>query len=320
MAKIKFGQYVRLKIESRANALVFETDDLRVDFDIRDVAGWVRAKIEIYNLATETIKKITNGENYATITTSLHGGEETILAKHLYISNTTNEFALPDEITKLFCYSSLKRTTLEKQITINVGQPSLANCMNSIKTAAGYDGEIIYKQFPDGYKDQIPDNPTSKLEGSILSIIETLGKEYRFQQYADGNDIVLMYQVNPKNRSSTSLDEGEGDVILSTNNMRSNPKIGPSTISIHSNLDANIKPASVIDISNILTAGTSVSEGTLEVAAGIIKDSVAGYRKYQIYKIQHKGSNWTGDWSTNATGVAPTQGFTMSNNEGSWFK
>jgi len=320
MAKIRFGQYVRLKVESRDNTIIFESDSLRIDFDIRDIAGWQRAKIEIYNLNTETTKKLMNGENYVTITTSLHGGKEVILAKHLYLSNATNEFNVPDNITKLYCYSSLKRTTLEKQVSINVEQPSLKNCMDDLMHEVLYDGNVIYKQFPDNYVDTVPDNVTAKLEGSVLSCIQILGKQYRFQQYIDGFDLIVMYQVNPKNQSATSLETEEGTIVLNTDNMRSNPKLGPSTIEVHSNLDAEIKPSAVIDIANVLTASTSVSEDSLTVASDLIKNVVAGFRKYQVYKVQHKGSNFTAEWSTFASGVAPTKGFTMSNNDYNWFR
>jgi len=67
MASIsKFGQYVRLEVKDRNNAVVLTTDSLRVDFDIRDVVGWVRAKIDIYNLSPSTITKLMGGENYVT--------------------------------------------------------------------------------------------------------------------------------------------------------------------------------------------------------------------------------------------------------------
>jgi len=322
MAKIRFGQYVRLTVESRDNTPVFETDSLRVDFDIRDIAGWQRAKIDIYNLSPETNKLLINGENYVTITTSLHGGKEVILAKHLYVSNASNEFSLPNSITKLYCYSSLKRTHLEKQISIEVTQPSLKKCMDEIMHSVYYGKEVnvIYKQFPDNYVEALPENPLAKFEGSVISCVDLLGKQYRFQQFIDGTDLVIMYQVTPKNQSATSLEKEDGTVKLSTDNMRSNPKLGPSTIEIHSNLDARIKPAAVIDIANILTAGTTTPDKQLETAKNLLKNSVANFRKYQVYKVQHKGSNFTGEWSTHASGVAPTQGFTMSNNDYSWFK
>jgi len=83
----KFGQYVRLEVKDRSNAVVLKTDSLRIDFDIRDVVGWVRAKIEIFNLAPSTITKLMGGENYVTITTALHDGPEVIVAKDLDISN-----------------------------------------------------------------------------------------------------------------------------------------------------------------------------------------------------------------------------------------
>jgi len=120
-----------------------------------------------------------------------------------------------------------------------------------------------------------------------------------------------MYKVHNSHVTLTELDSTEGDVQLSTNNMRSNPRIGIATVDIVSNLDPRIKPTVNIDISKLLTASAGIDEESLKVTEGILKSAVAGTSKYQVFTTQHTGSNFTGDWATRANAIAPTQGYTM---------
>ena len=311
MALNRFGQYVKLTIKDRSKSLVFETDSLRVDFDIRNKSGWVRAKISIYNLSPETIRKLTGGENYVTITTSLHGGKEEVLVDELYVSNSLEETQVPNSITSLYCYSKIRKSALEKQVSLYIPRPSLVNVVIGILDAAGFSGEVKFLNYPIGYENNLPLQPKSRHDGSALSCLNIVAKQHRSYFFAEGNDIIFMYKVHSNNRSITNLDEGTGEVQLNTDNMRSNPKIGPATIDIVSNLDSRIKPSVILDISNLLTAGTSVDNESLAVAEGIIKDVVAGFHKYQTFTVQHIGSNFTGDWQTRANAIAPTDGYNM---------
>jgi len=311
MALNRFGQYVRLTVKDRSDTLVFETDSLRVDFDIRNKSGWVRAKVSIYNLTPETINKLTGGENYVTITTSLHGGKEEVLVDELFVSNAIQEIQIPNNITSLFCYSKIRKAVLEKPVSLYIPEPSFKNVVKGILDAAGFTGEAKFKEYPIGYLEKVPAQPRSRQDGSALSCLKILADQHRSYFFSEGNDITFMYRVHSNNRTITTLDEGTGEVQLSTDNMRSNPKIGPATIDIVSNLDSRIKPSVILDISNLLTAGTSVDKESLSVTEGIIKDVVAGYHKFQTFTVQHSGSNFTGDWQTRANAIAPTQGFNM---------
>ena len=123
-----------------------------------------------------------------------------------------------------------------------------------------------------------------------------------------------MYKPDDKNLKLTDFYSNPADVVLSTTNMRSNPKIGPATLSVVSNLDPLIKPSSILDVSELLTIGTDTSEETLQVAQDYLKEKVSGFSKYQTLSVQHKGSNWTGDWITQAAATSPTKGTTMPTN------
>lgn len=319
MASItKFGQYVRLKIENTKGTVILETDNLRVDFEILDVVGWVRAKITIYNLNAATLKKIIKGDNLVTITTSLHGGAEVVIANELYVSNAINEILVPDSVTRLYCYSKVK-LNLENRVSITVDNPSLRSCIKDLKKASGFKGHVIFKSFPDGYLDRLPTKKKSKQEGSFLTCLKRLGKQYNFLQYVRGDDILIMYKAHPANVKSTSLSRDEGDIILNTDNMRSNPLIGPAVIDITSNLDSRIKPGSVLDISKLITAGTNVSEDNLKVA-DILTEVVSGFSKYQVHQVEHRGSNYTKEWVTTAKGIAPTKGHSMPIGNETWFR
>ena len=68
-----FGKGVRLVVSDGSKNPVLETTELRVDFDIRLLQGFNRAKVDIYNLASSTIKEMSNGERYVSLWVSLHG-------------------------------------------------------------------------------------------------------------------------------------------------------------------------------------------------------------------------------------------------------
>ena len=315
MAINKFGQYVRLLVKDRSNNPVLETDSLRVDFDIRNTNGWMRAKISIFNLEPKVVKALQGGENYVTLTTSLHGGEEATLANELYVSNSIEEKQIPNSITSLFCYSKTRKASLEKRVDKYITQPSFSNVVKGILDAVGFKGEFKFKHFPKGYEFNLPKQPKSKQVGSAISCLEVLCKYHRAYFFIEGNDIIIMSKVHYDNRSY--MDTGS-EIKLNTDNMRSNPRIGPAVIDIQSNLDARIKPSVVLDISDLLTAGTGVDTEKLAVSAGIIKDVVAGWNLYQTFVVQHIGSNFTKDWTTRAHAIAPTQGYNMPINN--WFK
>jgi len=320
MASIsKFGQYVRLEVKDRNNAVVLTTDSLRVDFDIRDVVGWVRAKIDIYNLSPSTITKLMGGENYVTIITALHDSPEVTIVKDLYISNSIDVFDVPNNITSLYCYSKLKKSTLEKRVNIQVKQPSLKNLMDGILDDVFFDGNVKYINFPDNYVEDIPLNLVSKQEGSVQSCIEDIGKYYRFNTYVDGDDIVVVYAVSPKNADSTGLTTAKPTVILNTDNMRSNPIIGPATINITSNLDTRIKPGAILSVKELLTASASATAEQLQLTEQYLS-IIAGFNNYQTYSVNHVGSNWTGNWTTKATGLAPTSGYNAPVGKNTWFR
>ena len=50
----------------------------------------------------------------------------------------------------------------------------------------------------------------------------------------------------------TDLDSTEAEVILQTNAMRSNPKVGIASATIDSNLDPRIAPTTVLDLSKLI--------------------------------------------------------------------
>lgn len=313
MAIKKFGQYVHIQVHSESGALVFETDSLKIDFDIRHIQGWSRAKFTLTNLAPETIRNIgnANNNNYVTIMTALHDSEPEVIADRMYISNALEEIDVPESVFNMYCYSKTRQLFMETQIDVQVPRPTLRNKIETATRASGFKGPIIYKHFPSGVLDFIPPRPISRQQGSMLSVINLLGEQNNFNSYTVGNAMVFMYKPNSGNVADTDLYTSEGDIKLSTTNMRANPKIGPATLSVVSNLDPRIQPATILDISELLTLGTDVSEETLQVAEKYLKEKISGFSKYQTLAVQHKGSNWSSTWITQVSATSPTPGTTM---------
>lgn len=308
----KFGQYALLEVFSEGGELIFSTDSLKIDFDIRHIEGWSRAKFSLWNLEPATIKKIGNGDNYVTLKVALHDAEPLVIADRMYISNALEEKQVPNSIFNMYCYSKLRRAYLERQIDVQVTRPSIRRVLDTCIRNTGFTGVIEYKHFPEGLLDNLPPKPASKRQGSLLSVLETYSYEQRIKVYTVGNKFMVMYQPTAKNVTGTDFYTSNGDIVLSTTNMRSNPKIGPATLKVHSNLDPRIIPTTVLDISNLLTVGTDTPQETLEVAEGILKNSVAGFTKYQTLNVQHKGSNWSKEWSTHVGATSPTPGINMN--------
>ncbi len=308
----KFGQYVLLEVHTEAGELIFSTDSMKVDFDIRHIEGWSRAKISVTNLAPDFIKKIGNSGHYATVTVALHDAEPIVIADRMYVSNALEERQVPNIVFNMYCYSKLRRAYLEHQIDVQVTNPSIRKTIDTCIKATGFGGAIEYKHFPEGLLDNLPPKPASKRQGSLLSVLESYSHEQRLKVYTIGNKFVVMYQPTAKNVTGTDFYTSNGGILLSTTNMRSNPKIGPATLKVHSNLDPRITPTTVLDISNLLTLGTDTSQEALEVAEDILRNSVAGFSKYQTLSVQHKGSNWTGEWSTHVGATSPTPGLAMN--------
>ncbi len=312
----KFGQWLKLTATNKSGTVILETSDLRVDFDIRDIKGYTRAKFDIYNLSTKTIGLLSNGEVYLSLDVALHDDEPVNLVSSLFVSNVIEEMDVPNSVTSLFCTSSIKQDALDVDIYVSVANPTLRNKLEAIKKASGFTGRFIYKFFPDGVLDDVPPKPRSKQEGTLLDCLVKLSNE-RFDFYTQGNNIIIAYRPDFENMKSTDLYSNEDAILLDTKNMRSNPRLGPATLSITSNLDTRIIPTSVLDVSKLLTAAPDVNEVTLQQAENILKDKVAGFDRYRVYQVQHKGSNFSKDWHTSATATSPSKGKKMATNN--WF-
>lgn len=309
----KFGQYVLLQVHSESGELVFETDSLKIDFDVRNIKGWSRAKVTLTNLAPETIRKLSgaSGDIYVTVKTSLHDSELALVIDRMYISNALEEIKVPQSVFNIYCYSKLRKFFLEEQIDVKVDKPTLPKIIKQCLKDANFTGSTEFKHFPPSILAYVNPRPSSRRQGSLISVIENLEKEYGFNMYTEDSKFVFMYKPDAKNVSDTDMYTSLGDIKLATTNMRSNPKIGPATLSVVSNLDPRIKPSSILDISDLLTLGTNTPEQTLQVAEDYLKEKVAGFSKYQALAVQHKGSNWSADWLTQVSATSPTPGTSM---------
>jgi len=315
----KFGQEVILNIADKNGRSILDATGLRVDFDVREIDGFSRASVSIYNLNEESIANLIGGnaDHYATIITRLHGMQEFVVMDNFFISNTISENKIPNVITTLYCYAKGKEI-LEKQVNIEeVNQPKLENLITALLLDAGYEGNIRYQCFPDNQKEYIPPRPKAPLIGSVNQCLNDLKREHGFLSYTRPDEFLFIYTPNLAQVPLTELDDLDA-VVLNTSNMRANPKLAPAQLQVVSNLDGNIQPGAVLDISNLLTAGSSQNEETLQIAKDFARKSIAGYNRYQSLVVQHKGSNYTSEWQTQVTAVAPTNGLAMPTTN--WFR
>jgi len=308
-----FGQEVMLTVHDETGGkVVFDAAGLRIDFDVRQIDGFNRGTFTLFNLEDSTIKAISNGENYVTVKTRLHGAQDFTVANSFYVSNVLEEKKLPESITTLYCYSKLRKDVLQTQINAGTQSPTLERCMATIAKAGGFSGKIVYRSFPIGKTTQTTLRPFAVHQGSVQECITQLQGAYKFKFYQTNDNFICMYMPDASEVGVSDLSTRGADVVLNVNNMRSNPKIGPATLTVTSNLDGNIAPAAVLDTSELLTVGVQdATDETLQLSEGFLQDTVAGFTKYQTLAVQHKGSNYTSEWKTIATATSPTKGTNM---------
>ena len=310
----KFGQYVLLQVYNEAKDEIFSTDNLRVDFDVRHIPGWTRAKFDIYNLDTKTTKQVRNTGNYVKLSVGLHGSAPQVIAEDMYVSNAIDYVKVPDGILSLYTYSKIRKENLEKVINVQIFDPSFKKVISTLTEAAGFTGVVEKRFFPDELLNYIIPHGQSGHRGTLLTCLKRMGAngQYKFNVYTEGTKIVLVYKPDAKNVESTGLyDEKNIPILLHTDNMRSNPKIGPASLDLTLNLDPEMKPGAVVDISKLITAETNVSGSGLEVTSGLLKDKVSGSSRYLILQVQHKGSSWVDTWLTQTICYSPTKGTDM---------
>jgi hypothetical protein len=305
-------QHVTLEVHDsyRGGNLEFATSGLRVDFDIRNIPGFSKGKVTIYNLNNSTITSLMSGDRYITIKTRLHDGQEYTLMNRFLLNNAVDELKLPDRITTLYCFSSIRNRVLEKQVNLTIEKPSLERMVRQMLKNAEHSGPVDFKSFPSGSIENEGKRKTRTLQGSVQQCFRRLEKEYGFNTYTDEGGIVLMYKPNLSNVKRTTLDSKTPDVELQTAAMRSNPKIGIGTAQIVSNLDPHILPSTVLDLSQLLTVGVDAPDEDLELIDNYLSN-FSSYSKYQAFAVQHKGSNYTAEWSTTVTALSPSEGTLM---------
>lgn len=333
----KFGQRLLLTVKDEGGRTVFSADDLRIDFDIRNIDNLARAKFSIYNLEANTVKQLLAANMYVDLEVALHDGELVKIAGDMYISNAINVTKVPDGITSLFCYSGIRQRFMEQTVQLDLLNPTIEQMIKEVLRGGWYKytGSIKLVGFPKegftGTKTIPPfDNAVYEIDDHVYTVMEKFGKWYNFKVHYlnDGSGVELIYKVNSNNVKQTGIfdDEptslgmaprGSNTILLDTNNMRANPRIGLADLVIVSNLDPRIKPGTVLDISNLITATPSLTQKQLELASGILSQKTPG-QKYQVLNMQHKGSNWTGDWHTQARGFSENGGTTMSDTM--WWK
>ncbi len=305
---IDFGQKVRLVVTNEGGSEVFSSNGLRVDFHTKDTQRFIRGKFDIYNLNTKTISEITSGNNYVKVYTKLHSGLEVLLANtEFYINNAFSEKKVPDNVTSLYCISRLEKDLTNKELNLAVKLPSLTKLMDTIVRQYGDVVKWEAHGFPEGMLDNIPPKQTAILSGAVWEELIRLGIMYNFTYHLTGNRLLIQYHPNERNLHLCNWENRER-VVLKDNNMRANVKIGVADLIVHSNLDNNIEPTKMMDTSQLITAGVQSDFATLTVVQGFIKDTIAGSGLYSIITTEHKGSNFTKDWSTKALGVRVDSG------------
>tara|TARA_R110000744_G_scaffold208461_13_gene327201 strand:+ start:3912 stop:4862 length:951 start_codon:yes stop_codon:yes gene_type:complete len=305
-------QYVSIDVwdQPEGGNRVFFADGLRIDFDVRLIPEFNRATFTIYNMNNAQITSLMDGDRYVTLKTRLHDGRIYTIANKFYVNNATDQVIAPDRITKLFCQDKLRKLYSEQQVDLEIKYPSLSNMIDQVLDSTGHEGARVFTSFPIGLVDELGKAPSRPQHGNVQQCLRRLGNEFNFETYTYEGGYYFMYKPDISNVASTDLATRAPDVMLQTQAMRANPKIGIANATINSNLDPRIRPTSLIDISQLFTIEADADESTLQLANNFLKN-FSNYNKYQSFAVQHKGSNYTAEWSTIINALSPTSGKLM---------
>lgn len=311
-----FGQRVKIEVfDTSKTNLVFSSEELRVDFDIKQMLGINTARFIIYNLNLATSSNLVNGDRFVTVSVSLHGQEYTKIADKMFVANGYVETKVPNKLTYLYCYDLVNKENLSKQLNSTTGgMQTLEELLNTVSSWAGYEGKPRLAGFPDAVKSYKPPRKYHmSFNSSFESVMKVLAKAYGFDYFILDNKIVCQYIHSADTVKGSYLDDPNIlGIVLDSNNMRSNPKIGASTLQITSNLDTRIRPTEVLDISDLITASVDINDDNLTLVEDLIRNVVTGFKRFVCLEARHTGSNYTSDWKTVATGVSPRKGTRMS--------
>ena len=176
--------------------------------------------------------------------------------------------------------------------------------------STGFVGEATFLSFPFGLLDRPMLKTKRPMNGSAQQCLRTIEREFDFKTYTINGGFTMLHNPSIATVHKTRLDNIEPDIVLHTSEMRSNPKVGMATCKIDSNLNPDIQPGSVLDISRLITVGVEESTLTLSVIDDYLK-SFSDYNKYQAFAVSHIGSNYADKWNTTTTAYSPSKGDLM---------
>lgn len=314
MAELKQKVFLEVWDSPSGGTRIFTSKDLRVDFDVQHIPEFSRATFTLWNLNDKTISSLMTGDLFVTLRTQLHDGEVQMIANRFQVNNAVDELKLPNRVTTLFCFDNLRGRYLEREVVTRAFKyPSLKDILDSLlhNIAYGSTTDDEYLSFPEGFIHKPSKRIVRHLNGGAQTLLRGFEKEFNFVTYTIDGRLRFMHTPSKGALSKTSLAAKVPDVILDTRSMRSNPRIGIATCTIHNNLDGSIKPTAVLDLSRLLTAQVDASGRTLEIVDDYLRN-IRDNGIFQAFAVSHKGSNYTAEWSTRITGLSPTKGTLMS--------
>ena len=307
----KFGQSVRLEIQN-SDKSVFKTDGLRVDFEIRIVAGYNRAKFTIYNLNEETVRVISEEGSLVKMFVRLHDQTEQELGYKFLVNNAVNYKKVPNAVTELYCISHIRKNFTSRFVNVRVTDTTLKGYLKQLEREVnktnGVNVNFVFRHFPRSVENYRPLRSLSSWTGDVLTALEKLGRAYSFTvNEGEGNDIILLFLPTKENQH-LSTQNSSTSYKLKTVNMRSTPQVGIVQLNIDSILDFNIKTGTILDTSELVTASAGDTFEFLTQVGNQIKAPIGGNGRFSTLEVVHKGSNYTNVWNTNAVAVKASGG------------
>lgn len=299
-----FKRVIKVEVFEEGS-LILSVSDLRIDFHYISLFSdsLDKCRIEIYNLATDTIMSMAKNIN-SKLSIKMYAGYEDEggldnLVFHGRVTNMNDRVDMPNHITSLYCMPIAgEKLTKHKATSL----PKVQSFEQALTELAG--GIDLPLKFSSSVSSEIRDVevPYRTVSGEVMDIIDGLCYEHGVIPSVDG-DGILVIPENTEDISETIKDSDSRLVHkLEVTKTKGTPQVGLMSISFPYILDFTMRPSHIIDTSEYTTTGGV--NGIANYQDTINLFYTQGYREFatkdrwMIFEVTHRGSNLEDVWQT----------------------
>lgn len=298
MAELK--RKVVLSLSSGSNSIVLT--DLRIDFDVQShLANAIdKCTVTVYNLAPETIKYLATNNIKMKLQAGYVGGIlKTVFEGEVINFNPVKMYQ--DHMTYLYCYTD-QSTSMGNPVEFtgkkNIKLKTLINLLAEqagfpMNSGRRYNDEL----FP---REVLETTVVSTFTGSrtVREELNLLGKQYNFFVSTSGGVLRIIREQRTGKDLSRYIDSTK-NIVVNELKMKGAADFGLAEVSLRYDLSPEIFTGYGLEVPKEISATIKGFNEALFLIDGI--GQLAPERLYQIFTVNHKGSNYTDEWDSEIT-------------------